>query len=46
MPLKAAQSFFGSDDRVTALEIYASNLNFTDAMRQNILQTVPPTVTG
>ena len=44
MPLEAAQSFFGSDDRVTALEIYASSLNFTDAMRQNIMQTVPPTV--
>ena len=44
MPLEAAQSFFGSDGKVTALEVYASNLNLTDAMRQNILQTVPPTV--
>lgn len=44
MPLSAAQSFFGSDDRVTALEIYASDLNLTDVMRQNIVQTVPPTV--
>ena len=44
MPLKAAQSFFGSDDRVTALEVYASNLNVTDQMRQNIMQTVPATV--
>ena len=44
MPLKAAQSFFGSDDRVTALEVYASNLNVTDQMRQNIMQTVPASV--
>ena len=44
MPLKAAQSFFGSDDRVTALEVYASNLNVTDQMRENIMQTVPASV--
>ena len=44
MPLAAAQSFFGSDGRVTALEIYASDLNLTDVMRQNIVQTVPATV--
>jgi lipoprotein-releasing system permease protein len=44
MPLEAAQSFFGSDERVTAIEIYASNPNLTDSMLKNIEQTLPPTV--
>lgn len=44
MPLKEAQSFFGSDDRVTALEIYASDLNLTDVVRTNLTQTVPGSV--
>ncbi|MCE2517779.1 MAG: lipoprotein-releasing ABC transporter permease subunit [Alphaproteobacteria bacterium] len=44
MPLDAAQSFFGSDDRVTALEIYASDLILTDVVRTNLTQTVPGSV--
>jgi lipoprotein-releasing system permease protein len=44
MPLEAAQSFFGTDERVTALEIYGGHLNLTEALRTNIEQTVPPTV--
>ena len=44
MPLEASQSFFGQDGSVTGLEIYSSNLNMTDVLRQNIQQTVTPTV--
>ena len=38
MPLKPAQSFFGSDGRVTGLEIYTGDLNLTDPVRANISQ--------
>ncbi len=44
MPLEASQSFFGQDNTVTGLEIYSSNLNMTDVLRQNIQQTVTPSV--
>ena len=44
MPLEASQSFFGQDNTVTGLEIYSSNLNMTDVLRQNIRQTVTPSV--
>jgi lipoprotein-releasing system permease protein len=44
MPLTAAQSFFGSDGRVTALEIYANDLNQTGVVRTNISQTIPAAV--
>ena len=44
MPLEASQSFFGQDGSVTGLEIYSLNLNMTDVLRQNIQQTVTPTV--
>ena len=39
MPLDDAQSFFAMDNRVTALEIYARDVNSTDIIRQNIDQT-------
>jgi lipoprotein-releasing system permease protein len=39
MPLDDAQSFFAMDNRVTALEIYAHDVNSTDIIRQNIDQT-------
>lgn len=41
MPLDAAQAFFGSDQRVTGLEIYASDLTRTDGIRLNLEQTTP-----
>lgn len=44
MPLEAAQSFFGSDGRVTALEIYSNDVNKTDVLRTNVGQTVPASV--
>lgn len=44
MPLEQAQSFFGSEGRVTALEVYSNNLNNTDVIRKNITQTVPASV--
>ncbi len=44
MPLEQAQSFFGSEGRVTALEVYSNNLNNTDVIRKNIAQTVPANV--
>lgn len=44
MPLDAAQSFFGSDGRVTALEIYSNDVNKTDVLRTNVGQTVPASV--
>lgn len=44
MPLDQAQAFFGSDGKVTALEIYSNDLNQTDVVRTNITQTVPTSV--
>ena len=42
MPFEAAQSFFGQDNAVTGLEIYANDLGLTDVLRQNIQQTISP----
>jgi len=41
MPLASAQAFFGSDQRVTGLEIYAVDLARTDGIRVNLEQTTP-----
>ena len=43
MPLEDAQSFFGLQQSVTGLEIYSSDLSRTDALRQNIEQSLTPT---
>ena len=40
MPLEAAQSFFGSDERVTGLEIYSTDIDDTNVIRTNLQQTV------
>ena len=36
MELSSAQSFFGTDDRVTGLEVYASDLQLTDTIRDDL----------
>ena len=36
MPLQPAQAFFGSDQRVTGLEVYTSDLDETDAVRLDV----------
>ena len=36
MPLEPAQAFFGSDQRVTGLEIYTGDLELTDPVRQEV----------
>ena len=38
MPLEDAQAFFGSDERVTGLEIYTSDIDATDAVRLDVQQ--------
>ena len=36
MPLKPAQAFFGSDERVTGLEIYTNDLSATESVRADV----------